>query len=148
MKRTSRLTRDPEKLRAWQRRPTTLEQRSAMKRRVPVRQVNRERRKAQSARNFGERAMVIRERQCLVQSHGLPASTGRIECYGSVQAAHVRARGMGGCNGSRRDLVPLCAAHHRQQHDVGVASFEELYALDLAAWACAIASELDELGIA
>ena len=152
MKRTP-LKRDPEKTREWQRRSKTLKPGKGLapgkgpKRTGRVRPVNRERRRKMHERNFGERAQVMRESQCLVHAHGTSTDLAAIPCSGEVQAAHVRARGMGGCNGSRRDLVPLCAAHHRQQHEIGIRSFELLYELDLKEWAARIAADLDGQGI-
>lgn len=96
-------------------------------------------------RNYGDRGEAVRAMPCVVEREcvGLLRA-----CFGPIQAAHVTARGMGGCNGDRRSLVSLCAAHHRQQGDMGVKSFERLHEIDLTAEAERIAAILDECGIA
>ena len=66
------------------------------------------------------------------------------ECGGQVEAAHAKSRGAGG---DRRHLIPLCAAHHAEQHRRGVRTFEHLYDLDLRAEADRIARELDARGL-
>lgn len=55
-----------------------------------------------------------------------------------VQLAHVHSRGSGGGAG---DIVPLCPAHHAEQHTLGIASFQARYEIDLEF----IASQLEEL---
>jgi len=125
-------------------RKTTLQQKSPLKR-TQIKKVNPKRKKRLYRRNYGERAEVIREMPCVCADSLVYG--GRIECSGSIQAAHVKARGMGGCNGDRRSLVPLCAAHHRQQGDIGIESFQKMYFLDLEAKASRIAHEIDLWGI-
>ena len=49
--------------------------------------------------------------------------------------------------GTRRDLVPLCAHHHREQHDTGVETFATRYQVDLAALAASVAADLDARGV-
>lgn len=88
-------------------------------------------------RNFGDRAEHIRAMSCLVG----------VDCSGQIVAAHVKARGMGGCNSSRRSLIPLCWGHHEEQHRIGIATFAQRYALDLERSSDEIASRLDDLGI-
>lgn len=66
-----------------------------------------------------------------------------------VQAAHARARGMGGVKGDRRDLVPLCPKHHMESGEFRTsqrAAFEVRHGVDLVAEAARIAVELDERG--
>lgn len=46
------------------------------------------------------------------------------------EACHRKSRGAGG---TWRDLFPGCMRHHREQHDIGIASFEARYGLDLEA---------------
>lgn len=75
--------------------------RSPIKRHTPMRRTNPERRARLYAHNFGEHADFVRSLPCLVTGCSRPA-----------EAAHARARGMGGAKGSWRDLVPLCRAHH------------------------------------
>lgn len=102
-----------------------------------MKSANPARRRKMHQRNFGDRAEHIRAMPCLVGDG----------CSGRVVAAHVRARGMGGCNSDRRSLVPLCWSHHEEQHQHGASTFAQHYALDLEQWADEIASRLDELGI-
>ena len=67
-----------------------------------VRAVNGRRRRRLFNRNFGPKADWIRSLGCLRGCSTTAPS----------QAAHVRARGMGGCKGSAADLVPLCYRCH------------------------------------
>ena len=53
----------------------------------------------------------------------LLASLGR--CQGPIERAHVRSRGAAGEDYD--NLVPLCLHHHREQHQIGVKSFEYRY---------------------
>jgi hypothetical protein len=90
-------------------------------------------------RNFGERAAAVRAMPCLVPG-----------CPRPSQAAHARARGMGGCGGDRRELVPLCAEHHRESGERRTsdrADFERLHGLDLEAEARRLAERFDEDGL-
>ena len=77
-----------------------------MKRKVGVAKVNPERKARLYARNFGEWAAEIRMMSCEV--------CGRVptEAFPN-EAAHTVARGMGGCGGDKRTLLPLCRACHR-----------------------------------
>lgn len=72
----------------------------------------------------------VRRQGCLVPRR-LPVgrSLGVVECQGAVQACHVVSRGAGGANIG--NLVPLCGAHHNQQHTVGIESFQRWYSIDL-----------------
>lgn len=54
-----------------------------------------------------------------------------------TEAAHVTTRG---ADGKARDIVPLCSSHHQEQGDMGIASFQEHYLVDLEA----VAAELWE----
>lgn len=94
--------------------------------------VNRKRKAASDARNFGDEAERVRSMPCLCghvpvldgDPHGRPTW-----CRGTVQAAH---------------LVPLCDAHHREAGEAGTsqrAAFEQRYGLDLRAEADRIALE-------
>lgn len=73
--------------------------------------MNPERRRRKYERNFRgpwegyDHAEWVRGQLCAAVSSG--------RCSGAIQAAHVRARGMGGAKGDWTDLVPLCAHHHR-----------------------------------
>ena len=100
---------------------------------------NRRRAAKLHARNFGERATAIRAMPCLVPGCSRPS-----------QAAHTRARGMGGCGGDRRELVPLCAEHHREageRRTSARADFERVHRLDLEAEARRLAQRFDEDGL-
>ncbi len=142
---------------------------SPLTRSTRVRASNPARRAKTFARNFGERGEAVRAMSCLVhwrrcqlEADGSPRLTSNDAirfmqsssmCPASEtrQAAHVRARGMGGAKGDRRDLVPLCAKHHAEagEHRTSArAAFEARYRLDLIAEAERIAVELDERGLA
>lgn len=107
--------------------------------RSPMKRSNRRRRAATYARNFGERGAAVREMPCLL------APTGG--CRGRTEAAHATARGMGGHNGDRRSLVPLCTWHHRASGDMGAITFAAKYRIDLHEEAARIARELDARGL-
>lgn len=121
---------------------------SRLTRKTRVRPKNAKRAAAKFERNFGERGAAIREMPCLC--HGrTPAFGAKWPCFGDTVAAHARARGMGGCKGDRRELVPLCQFHHvlageLRTHDR--MSFEGNYGIDLTAEAARIAAELDAQG--
>lgn len=40
--------------------------------------------------------------------------------------AHIQSRGAGG-DDSEANVIPLCRAHHREQHRIGIKSFTEKY---------------------
>lgn len=64
------------------------------------------------------------------------------DCWGPVGWAHViHARGMGGVNSDRDEVVQLCQGHHGEQEGK-TAAFEALYRVDLAAEAARIAAAL------
>jgi len=68
--------------------------------------VNRKRKAKLFERNFGDKADWVREQPCEV--------TGADPLGWKIEAAHVvHARGMGGCHGSKLDLVPLVWFVHR-----------------------------------
>ncbi len=52
--------------------------------------------------------------------------------HGKIEAAHVDyAGGKGvGTKVADRHAIPLCAAHHRDQHRIGWAAFEGLYRIN------------------
>jgi hypothetical protein len=97
-----------------------------MKRRKRINPVNRKRKKERFAAAFmdwrGDKGAWIRQLNCVVC--GVVPS----------EAAHVKSRAAGG---TAKDLVPLCTFHHRQQHDMGILTFEEHHDVDLemASWA-------------
>jgi len=55
------------------------------------------------------------------------------DCGGPVECAHVKSRGAGGDDVG--NTIPLCRRHHREQHDRGIQSFQDLYGLDMAGFA-------------
>jgi hypothetical protein len=70
----------------------------------------------------------IRTLACCVA--GREASSTRCwPCAGRVECAHVVSRGAGGFDVA--NTVPLCTRHHRQQHAMGIQSFEDRYRIDL-----------------
>ena len=76
-------------------------------------------------RDWPQHRRFIRSRRCCV-----PVCFGRrIEC------AHVRTAANAGIAVKPPDwsCVPLCAEHHREQHQIGVESFESKYRIDLTA---------------
>lgn len=107
---------------------------------------NRKRAAKMYARNYGERGDPIRAMPCLIAARSIsPDPT--LFCDGAVEAAHVKARGMGGCGGDRRQLVPLCSKHHRAWGRMGRHTFSTIFQIDLSAEADRIALELDARGI-
>lgn len=147
----------------------------SLTRRVPLRRltklapVNRKRKAKAFRRNFGKRSDAVREMRCLgcvarrKMGPGLNADGTRTTAGGGdlfdirhelgqqtpTQAAHVKARGMGGVGGSRRDLVPLCAAHHLEAGEARTsarAEFEARHRLSLEYEAKMIAERLDAEG--
>ena len=110
--------------------------------RTPMKRSNPARRAKMYARNFGPRAEVVRDMPCLVAR----AREATDLCRGRVQAAHVIARGMGGCGGDARSLVPLCARHHEQSGARGTmqrVDFETEHGIVLQVEADRIAAQLD-----
>ena len=105
-----------------------------LRRKTPLRQVNPQRAAKRRREAFGRRAVVVRTLRCLVGAG----------CEGAVEAAHVRSRGAGG---DRRDLIPLCSRHHREQHACGIKTFSARYGLDLQAEAARLADRMDRKGI-
>lgn len=112
-----------------------LSRKTPLRRLAPLRPRNVKRQRERFACCFGQRGALVRAMPCLVG----------VACRGAVQAAHARSRGAGG---TRRDLVPLCARHHREQHDVGLATFMARHRVDLIAAAARIAADLDARGVA
>lgn len=113
--------------------------RKQLRRRAPMRKRNAKRARESYARNYGERGDPVRAMPCLLAARG--------ECSGPIEAAHAKARGMGGRGGDRRDLVPLCRADHRRSHTMSAARFAEIFGVDLRQEARRIAGELDEAGV-
>lgn len=126
--------------------------------RKPMRRSNPKRRRRAYARNFGDRAEILRsDYECFAAgflrdyyAKHLDLPTGCQPCAGNLQAMHTRARGMGGVKGSRRHLVAACAIHHLEAGEHGTTArldCEERYHVDLDALAERIADDLDEQGI-
>ena len=65
-------------------------------------------------------------------------------CGGTAEVAHVRSRGAGGDDIG--NTVPLCHAHHRQQHQVGIKSFQLQWGVDLQAHANWYADQWGDCG--
>ena len=123
-------------------RSTPLSRGKPLKRRTPINPANKKRRAARRAVTFGERGALVRGMPCLCKAYG--AIWSGSACDGAIEAAHVRSRGAGG---TRRDLVPLCERHHREQHQRGIESFSTRYSLNLPEHAARIARELDAQGV-
>ena len=51
------------------------------------------------------------------------------ECFGAVQACHVKTRGAGG--GDVGNLYPGCVRAHGSQHFIGIRSFQERWQINL-----------------
>lgn len=92
-------------------------------RQVSMKKRNPKRRVSEWARAYGsaERVAWVRSLPCLVCG---PLS------FGASQNAHV---GTGGVSrkADARNVVPLCAPHHRSLHTRGVRSFEDRYGINL-----------------
>jgi hypothetical protein len=54
-------------------------------------------------------------------------------CDGRVEAAHVRTGTDGGMSVKPSDCwtIPLCSAHHREQHNIGEVQFERDHGIDM-----------------
>lgn len=62
----------------------------------------------------------------------LPCAVGGVRCTAQVHAHHVRTIAAGG---AEHDLVPLCAVHHQELHNIGRWTFLKKYGVDLEALA-------------
>lgn len=83
-----------------------------------------------------------REPQYLKWLRNQPCAVGGT-CAGSIQACHVR-RGTDGGMGlkpSDRFSLPMCAAHHGEQHMAGERTFEDRHGIDMKATAEAFYDE-------
>lgn len=110
-----------------------LKRKTRLRRKTWMRRSNPERRAALKAEQFGPCAAMARTLPCCVLTcDALPPS----------EAAHVRSRGAGGRD--RANVAPLCREHHREQHDVGIVSFEAAHDLDLEAVARGVAQLVDD----
>lgn len=100
--------------------------RTPMPRGGPVKARNPKRRAANHARAYGpdERIAFVKGLRCVV-----------LACARQpIEVAHVVTGGMGR-KGDASLTVPLCTVHHREQHQVGVRTFQQLHGLDLLALA-------------
>ena len=116
---------------------------NSLERRTRINPINRDRRNARRECDFGDLAEHVRTLPCLVCGRS------------PVDPAHVRSRGAGGhawIEGSLDvhgvpfpirvgNIVPLCRAHHTEQHASGIRTFERAHRLDLAAEAERIGRE-------
>ena len=69
-------------------------------------------------RTFSAHQRWVRSHQCVV-----------LGCKdGPIQFAHVKSRGAGGGDWYG---VALCLGHHREQHDIGIETFQRKYGIDL-----------------
>ena len=92
--------------------------------RTSIPKVNRERQNRQHIRNFagpeGDKDAWTRAQKCEV--------TGADPLAGwKIDAAHMDARGMGGCGGGYRDIVPLVRWVHRDFDTLSEAKFAAKY---------------------
>lgn len=55
------------------------------------------------------------------------------DCDGETQCAHVRRGTDGGIGEKPSDwwTIPLCRAHHNEQHQIGEQAFEKKYGIDM-----------------
>lgn len=89
-------------------------------RRQPIKRANRKRKAAKWERNFGDKRHWIVTLNCEV--------TGVVEEDGhKIDAAHMKARGMGGCGGDKTTLVPLEHGVHTDFDEMSVAKFKTKY---------------------
>lgn len=113
--------------------------RTPLKRTKPIKKRNAKRRKRLGAEQFGPDGFCdfVRDFGCVIaRERGGPQ-----DCGGVVEVAHVISRGAGG--GWRSNCLGLCASHHRQQHDLGIKTFEKRNETDLAYWARRITGHWD-----
>ena len=75
--------------------------------------------------NTGHDAWV-RGRRCAVENG---------DCFGRIEAHHVKSRGARGCDS---DLVPLCLLHHGEGHGIGWETFARKHDTDLSKMAAAL----------
>lgn len=64
------------------------------------------------------------------------------DCFGLVEAAHVKSRGAGGVD--MANLYPCCSKHHNLQHTIGILTFQKRYRLDLRDLAWKLAKTYEE----
>jgi hypothetical protein len=89
------------------------------------REVEREARE----RVFGAKATWIRTLPCVIGMDRRDGTTTVAHpCPYWTEAAHATSRGSGG---DSTHLIPLCTAHHHEQHTRGVETFAAKYGLEL-----------------
>lgn len=79
-----------------------------------------------------ERKATLREKQFgddhfITWLHRLQCSVPGCDAR-DVEQAHAKSRAAGG---DWTDSLPLCREHHREQHDIGLLTFEAKYGIDL-----------------
>lgn len=95
------------------RRTKELRQTEPMRRKKGVRRVNTPRRAKARARNFGPPEFIaFTKRQPCAFCHEVPRQWWMRESWGN-DCAHVQARGMGGCGGDWRKVIPCCPGCHQ-----------------------------------
>lgn len=77
-------------------------------------------------REFPTHRAFVRRHDC-----SIPGCDGR-----PIDFAHVKTRGSGGHDAQG---VSLCRTHHREQHDIGIETFQAKYKVDLFAIAAEFA---------
>ena len=93
--------------------------------------------KARNAKRKGSRFPKRRDPAYCAWIRTLPCTADTAWCSGRIECAHVVSRGAGGDD--RGNTVPLCLRHHREQHSIGIRSFEQSFRFDLAAIAADLA---------
>lgn len=77
----------------------------------------------------------VREQPCCI---GSDSTEGGCYWWGALpahrgtylnEACHVKTRGAGGAD--KGNLVSMCKGHHREQHIVGIESFQRVHGVDL-----------------
>lgn len=97
---------------------TPLRRKTPLKRSSRVNPVNRKRRAERAEKQYGPTNRIAWVAALPCRVCGLVPS----------ENAHATSRGAGG---DYTDIVPLCGSHHREQHQLGIESFQEKYGIDL-----------------
>lgn len=77
----------------------------------------------------------IRLHKCAVMEYANSPELVECSCWTwQSEAAHIKHRGMGGCNAPADEggLLPLCRLHHSEFHTKGVHSFMGMHGLESA----------------
>jgi hypothetical protein len=116
-----------------------------------VKPVNRKRKAAAHARNYGPRGDAVRAMPCEVAARSHDAGDDWTACSGDPVAAHSVPRKMGGVGGAlpgdNRCLFPACFGHHNEAGEYRTsqrAAFIERYRFDPVDVSTRVALELDE----